>query len=248
MRAAILTDDLRNEFALRVVERLAAQGDEVATVVVTRRRVADRAGALVGRHGARGAAARALAAVRRAAPKPSPGDVAPAAALTMPEPFVVPALNDPAAIGHLRAVAPDVLVYTGGGILRDELIGTPRLGVLNAHMAHLPDYKGMNVLEWAIYHGDSPAVTVHFIDRGIDTGAVLFEREVAVRPGDTLASVRERAAQASVDGIADAVRGLATGTIEPVAQPQGGKQYFVMHERLRALAERRLADLSRPAP
>jgi methionyl-tRNA formyltransferase len=152
-------------------------------------------------------------------------------------------VNGDDAVAHARAAAPDVLVYAGAGILRMPILSVARLGVLNAHMGLLPEYKGMNALEWSLLHGHPLGVTVHFIDAGIDTGAVLLTRSVEPRRGDTISDLRRRAIRESVEGICAAMDGLRDGTLQAQPQQEGGRQFFVMHERLRALAESRLGGL-----
>jgi methionyl-tRNA formyltransferase len=65
-------------------------------------------------------------------------------------------------------------------ILRPPLLTHPRLGILNFHPAPLPEYKGLGGYNLAILNGLGQwAVSVHYVDEGIDTGPI-----VAVRPFD----------------------------------------------------------------
>ena len=58
-------------------------------------------------------------------------------------------------------------------------------------------YRGMNVTEWSVLHGDPPGVTVHIVDPGIDTGDILLREEIPLPPGATL---RDAARAASAGG------------------------------------------------
>jgi methionyl-tRNA formyltransferase len=62
-------------------------------------------------------------------------------------------------------------------IYREPVISAFRLGILNAHIGILPEYRGRSVAEWSILQGDRTGVTVFFIDSGIDTGARIVLRE-----------------------------------------------------------------------
>ena len=100
----------------------------------------------------------------------------------------------------------------------------------------------MNVIEWAIFEGSAPAVTLHFVDPGIDTGDIVASEEIAVGPGDTLEMVRARAADKQAQLLAWAVGTVRSGPLPRVRQAAAdGRQYYVMHPRLRAVAQRRLA-------
>src|SRR5262249_49669157 len=85
--------------------------------------------------------------------------------------------NSPKALSALNQWAPDVAVFTGGNILRNELLEIPRRGVLNAHLASLPEIRGMSSPEWSLLYAVPLAVTVHFMDAGIDTGSIVLRRE-----------------------------------------------------------------------
>jgi methionyl-tRNA formyltransferase len=81
------------------------------------------------------------------------------------------------------------------------------------------------------------------MDSGIDTGPILLRREFAGAHGcDSLAELRNRMIADGIELIAEAVTGLDRGTISNVPQPGGEKdrQFFVMHEQLKAVATRRL--------
>lgn len=156
--------------------------------------------------------------------------------------------NERGAEEFLRVVRPDVAAFTGGGLIRPHILALPRLGVLNCHMGLLPRYRGMDVVEWPLLEqpaAPSIGLTLHFMERGVDTGPILLRRPVAVEPGDTFAVVRRRFEPAMVELMVQGLRGLRDGTL--VAEPQqlaAGRQYFVMHDRLLAAAQRNLAALS----
>jgi len=141
----------------------------------------------------------------------------------------VRSLNDAAAIHALRAAAPDLVVYAGGGILRRAFIQTPRLGVLNAHGGPLPAFRGMNAAEWALLHGTPPRVVTIFVDEGVDTGPLLMERPIPIAAGDGVARLRGVATRVSVEALLETVAELGRGerTARP-QRPEDGRQHFVM--------------------
>jgi phosphoribosylglycinamide formyltransferase 1 len=55
--------------------------------------------------------------------------------------------------------------------------------VINVHPSLLPDFPGLHAIEQAIEHGaETFGVTVHFVDKGIDTGPVILQEAVQL-PG-----------------------------------------------------------------
>lgn len=163
--------------------------------------------------------------------------------------------NSAASIGQLREWKPDVVVFTGGNILRREILEIPRLGVVNVHLGLLPEIRGMSSVEWAMLTGVPPGVTLHFMDRGIDTGPVL--RRYRYAGGDectSLNELRQKLIAFGVEKLGEVIAELSAGL--SVATPQmescaarreyndGDNQFFVMHEWLRARAAERLGVTS----
>jgi Formyl transferase len=151
--------------------------------------------------------------------------------------------NSSGAIAQLQQWAPDVAIFTGGNILRKPLLKTPRLGVLNAHLALLPEIRGMSSPEWSMLCGIPLGITIHFMDSGIDTGPIVLRREFTAGEGcDSLTDLRNRMIADGIELLAEAVTGLAGGTISPVPQADREKdcQFFVMHEQLKTIAARGL--------
>jgi phosphoribosylglycinamide formyltransferase-1 len=70
-------------------------------------------------------------------------------------------------------------------------------GVVNVHPAPLPEFPGAHPLEDLLAAGaESAAATVHYVDEGVDTGAVIASEPVPVLPGDTVDTLRERVHEA----------------------------------------------------
>jgi len=152
--------------------------------------------------------------------------------------------NAPAAMERLGEWSPDLIIFTGGNILRRQLLETPRLGVLNIHLGLLPEIRGMSSPEWSLLKDVPVGVTVHFMDSGIDTGPVLRRYEFPdLERCESLSDLRHRLIAFGVEKAGEVVAGLDRGTI--VAKPQSeldrDHQFFVMHEWLQARAADRLS-------
>lgn len=155
--------------------------------------------------------------------------------------IVVRELNGEEGCAALRSLQTDLTILAGTPIIRAPVLAVPRIGTLNAHQGALPRFRGMNVIEWAIFEECPPTISVHFVDPGVDTGDIVAEEPVPLRSGDTLKSVRERAGARQVDLLADTAAAVLAGQFSRRSQrADEGRQYFTMHPRLRAIAERRL--------
>ena len=59
--------------------------------------------------------------------------------------------------------------------------------VVNVHPSLLPAFPGAHAIDDALAAGvETTGVTVHYVDEGLDTGAVILQEEVAVEPRETL--------------------------------------------------------------
>jgi phosphoribosylglycinamide formyltransferase-1 len=59
--------------------------------------------------------------------------------------------------------------------------------IVNIHPSLLPSFPGTRPIEDALAAGvDETGVTVHYVDEGVDTGAVIAQEPVTVEPRETL--------------------------------------------------------------
>jgi methionyl-tRNA formyltransferase len=144
----------------------------------------------------------------------------------------------------LADIAADVaLVMAYGHILRDEFIGTPRLGTLNLHTSLLPKYRGASPIQTAIASGErETGVTLMRIVRKLDAGPVADVERVAIAPRDTARDLEAKLATACVPLLARALPRLAAGTL-PFAEQE---EALVTHCR-KLVKEDGVLDWSAPA-
>ena len=152
-------------------------------------------------------------------------------------------LNDEIVHKHLKSIGPDNVIFTGGGILREKTLALAGQGVINCHMGQLPNYRGMDVVEWPLLENQIEALgfTVHFMERGIDTGDILavFPMDTSLTPSIKL--LRGKFETHMCCSFVHVVTRFLNGQCERHSQAaKDGKQYFIIHERLRRIAESRL--------
>ena len=101
---------------------------------------------------------------------------------------------DEALLAALESRAVDVVVLAGYmRILSPRVVARYRGRILNIHPADTAKHQGLHGYEWA-FENRLPAtkITVHLVDEGLDTGAVLAQREVDLRGAETLDEVERR--------------------------------------------------------
>jgi len=144
------------------------------------------------------------------------------AAIRLGVPVVQPAAikNNAEFRGQLEALHPDAIIVVGyGRIIPQWMIDLPQYGNLNLHASLLPKYRGAAPIQWAIANGESiTGVTTMRIDAGLDTGAILMQREMAILPDDTAETLAPKLASDGAELMIETLRGLETGQVKPTPQ------------------------------
>lgn len=104
-------------------------------------------------------------------------------------------------------------------ILRPAVLDTARRPALNLHISHLPYNRGYHPNFWAHMERTPHGVSIHEIDAGIDTGAIVRQREVRFEPDlDTFSATYLRLIGAIEDLFIDSLEAVLSGAY--VARPQ----------------------------
>mgnify|MGYP003386890978 FL=1 len=123
---------------------------------------------------------------------------------------------------QLLASAADVMIVAAYGlILPEAVLKTPRLGCLNIHASILPRWRGAAPIQRAILAGDhETGITIMQMDAGLDTGAILLKRSMAISPDDTAHSLHDRLGLLGAESIVDALVLLQQGKLVPTVQDE----------------------------
>jgi methionyl-tRNA formyltransferase len=94
----------------------------------------------------------------------------------------------------LAALAPDLVVVVAYGlILPQAVLNIPRLGCINVHASLLPRWRGAAPIERALLAGDpQTGVTIMQMDQGLDTGAMLLSKALAVSASENRQTLEDR--------------------------------------------------------
>jgi phosphoribosylglycinamide formyltransferase 1 len=101
---------------------------------------------------------------------------------------------DAAVVDVLRARGVEVVVLAGFlRLVTEVLLDAFPLRIVNVHPALLPAFPGVNAQRQAIAYGVRVSgCTVHFVDRGTDTGPIIAQGAVPVLAGDDEATLAAR--------------------------------------------------------
>jgi methionyl-tRNA formyltransferase len=144
---------------------------------------------------------------------------------------------------RIAALRPDLgVIVAYGGLIREPLLSTPRLGWINLHFSLLPRWRGAAPVQRAVIAGDElTGAAVFQLVAELDAGPVFATLEQPIGANQTAGHLLEILADRGAGLLASVVDDLAAGTARPV--PQVGE--MTLAPKLE-LADGRL-DWSRPA-
>jgi methionyl-tRNA formyltransferase len=133
-------------------------------------------------------------------------------------------------MAQLQAWAPDLIVVAAfGQILRPAVLDMPRYGCVNVHGSLLPRWRGAAPIQAAILAGDKETgITIMKMDSGVDTGPMLSQRAMPIKPDDTAGSLFERMSMLGAKSLMETLPSYLDGLIQPRPQPEEGMTYAPM--------------------
>ncbi|MFT3798979.1 methionyl-tRNA formyltransferase [Microbacterium sp.] len=151
----------------------------------------------------------------------TPSPVA-AVAATLGAPVIKADRLDDAATTEIAALAPDLgVIVAYGGLVREPLLSTPRLGWINLHFSLLPRWRGAAPVQHALIAGDrASGASVFQLVPALDAGDVYGEVRYDVPRGATSGDVLTALSSLGAGLLLEVIDALAAGTAR--ATPQTG--------------------------
>jgi methionyl-tRNA formyltransferase len=133
-------------------------------------------------------------------------------------------LRTPEVLAALRALAPELIVVAAyGKILAADVLHLPPRGCINVHASLLPRHRGAAPIQWAILRGDArTGVTIMQMDEGMDTGAMLLQRETEIGSGETYGELQGRLSHLGAAALGEALDLLGRGELHATSQDEAG--------------------------
>jgi methionyl-tRNA formyltransferase len=135
-------------------------------------------------------------------------------------------VNAPDCIASVRELAADVHLSIAYNQIFGPILRATAPWFLNVHAGKLPQYRGRNIINWALINGERElGVTVHFVDEGIDTGDILLQRILPIAWTSTYGELLDRVVREVPDLVVESLELIANGHAQ--LRPQGlGGTYF----------------------
>jgi methionyl-tRNA formyltransferase len=113
-------------------------------------------------------------------------------------------------------------------MIREDTLSCIDAPFMNYHAGINPAYRGMNGGYWALARADqmNAGVTVHLVDKGVDTGSILYTAPFKAEPGDNFVTYPFLQAAAGRPLVIKAIEDALSGKLRTRTSDLPSKQWF----------------------
>jgi len=128
-------------------------------------------------------------------------------------------LRDENFIQQLKDWNADLFVVVAFRMLPEVVFSLPRCGTFNLHASLLPQYRGAAPINRAIMNGEKQTgVTTFFIDKQMDTGAIIFNESIAIADDENAGQLHDKLMTIGANLVVKTVEAIANGAAQAVPQ------------------------------
>lgn len=112
-----------------------------------------------------------------------------------------------------------IVVVAYGKILPLSILNIPSNGCINVHASLLPKYRGAAPINWSLINGEKKTgITIMKMDKGMDTGDILLQKETEISKEDNVETLHDRLAVLGAEILNEALEKFGNSPLLP--QPQ----------------------------
>lgn len=128
--------------------------------------------------------------------------------------FQPDSLKNGEAFNIIEGLSPDVIVVVAyGKILPENILNFPKFGCVNVHGSLLPKYRGAAPIQHSVLNGDDiTGVTTMLMDKGLDTGDIIFKSSTEIDINDTSEDMYEKLAPMGASLLIKTLEALESGS------------------------------------
>lgn len=99
-------------------------------------------------------------------------------------------VNSDECVEFIQKEKPDIIIVNGTRIISEKVLNCTNATFVNTHVGITPKYRGVHGGYWALANMDinNCGVTVHLVDKGIDTGRVIYQQTIKPISSDNFAT------------------------------------------------------------
>lgn len=136
-------------------------------------------------------------------------------------------LKDESQYKLISEYKPDIIVVIAyGKILPENILRIPKYGAINVHASLLPKYRGAAPIQRAIINGETKTgITIMKLDKGMDTGDIISQKEIPISQESTAENLFEILAKEGSYELVKVLNDLERKLSESIAQNEGEATY-----------------------
>lgn len=142
--------------------------------------------------------------------------------------YRVNSVNDEGSLKAIQLLQPDIIVVNGTRIISKKILQSTNAIFVNMHVGITPYYRGSHGGYWALRNKDAGnfGTTIHLIDAGIDTGAVI--KQVFIKPDkpDNFATYPVLQASVGIDALKEVLTNMVAGNYKTIKNSEKGNMYY----------------------
>jgi folate-dependent phosphoribosylglycinamide formyltransferase PurN len=142
--------------------------------------------------------------------------------------YRVSSVNEEACLKAINLLQPDIIIVNGTRIISKIILQSTSAVFVNMHVGITPYYRGSHGGYWALYNNDAEnfGTTIHLIDAGVDTGAVI--KQVFIKPDkeDNFSTYPILQAAAGIDALKEVLNNMLSSNYETIKHTEKGKLYY----------------------
>jgi folate-dependent phosphoribosylglycinamide formyltransferase PurN len=129
-------------------------------------------------------------------------------------------VNSADSIAWLASEKPDVVVVNGTRIISTKVLEACNAIFLNTHCGITPGYRGVHGGYWALYSGEpeNMGVTVHIVNKGIDTGDIVYQQVTSVDAKDNFLTYPVKQYIAGIPLMLQAINDIRAGRLRTIVR------------------------------
>jgi len=120
----------------------------------------------------------------------------------------------------------DLVITIGFGVIvKEEILNLPKYGFINLHFSLLPKWRGAAPVQRAIEAGDPiTGVTVFKLDKGMDTGPIYRQKEIAMPRQATTESLLQDLSVFGAPVVLDAISAIESNEVPLIQSVDGASR------------------------
>ncbi len=142
--------------------------------------------------------------------------------------FRVSSVNEEGCLQAIHQLQPDIIVVNGTRIISKKILQSTKAVFVNMHVGITPYYRGSHGGYWALRNKDAAnfGTTIHLIDAGVDTGAVISQVFVKPDKPDNFATYPVLQVAVGIGALKEVLTNMIAGNYETKRNTEKGNMYF----------------------